>query len=238
MINQARWLTLTGVTPELTKEREPLAQLIRHMEDREARTSAGVPMNRQSTAEAPPAKRSLNHWVTLARSILALTLGLGLILHPDKTRPMLINFIGMFWLMGGIMSLRWGASGARARRVSVIVGAVGIIAGVLILGRFLLMDIVGETPLTISLGAIIVLTGLVHVFEGFYAKADQQRQRSWSSTLLGIFEIVLGVVVVVWRDDFGAFFYVVVTIWAFMAAFILFREGLRQRTRLRARGGG
>jgi uncharacterized membrane protein HdeD (DUF308 family) len=60
-------------------------------------------------------------WITLARSVLALALGLALILHPDKTRPMLVNFIGMFWLAAGTMSLRWGASGERARRMSVVI---------------------------------------------------------------------------------------------------------------------
>lgn len=182
-----------------------------------------------------PAKRLVAHWVTLARSVLALTLGIALILHPDKTRPMLVNFIGMFWLMGGLMGLRWSVSGERARRMSIIIGLVGIVAGVMILGRFLLIQLIGEEPIVLLLGAIIVLTGLVHVFEGFRTGTDRQRQRSWTSTLLGAFEILLGVIVLVVRAEFGPAFYAVVTIWAFMAALILFREGLRQRARVRSR---
>jgi uncharacterized membrane protein HdeD (DUF308 family) len=147
---------------------------------------------------------------------------------------MLINFIGMFWLMGGVMSLRWGVSGERARRMSVVVGVVGIVAGALILGRFVLAQVVGETLLVVLLGVTIVLTGLVHVFEGFRAGKDQHRQRSWASTLLGIFEIALGLVVLLWRDEFGSIFYALVTIWAFLAALILLRQGLRQRARLRS----
>ncbi|HTP10458.1 MAG TPA: DUF308 domain-containing protein [Anaerolineae bacterium] len=192
-------------------------------------------MNQDPIVETQPTKRSVAHWVTLARSVLALTLGLGLILEPDKTRPMLINFIGMFWLMGGLMSLRWSVSGERARRISVVVGVVGIVAGALILGRFLLAQLLGESPIILLLGAIITLTGVVHVFEGFRTGTDRQRRRSWVSTLLGIFEIVLGVTVLLWRDDFGSFFYALVTIWAFMAALILLREGLRQRALVRSR---
>jgi len=194
-------------------------------------------MSQQPIADTQPPKRSLAHWITLARSVLALTLGLGLILHPDKTRPMLVNFIGMFWLMGGMMSLRWGVSGERARRMSVVVGIVGIVAGVLILGRFLLAQIVGEAPIVLVLGAVIVLTGMVHVFEGFRTGANRQRQRSWVSTLLGLFEIVLGVTVLLWRDEFGPVFYALVTIWALMAALILLREGLRQRALVRSKTG-
>ena len=86
------------------------------------------------------------------------------------------------------------------------------------------------------LGAIVTLTGAVHVFEGFRTGPDRQRQRSWASTLLGMFEIVLGVTVLLWRDDFGSLFYALVTIWALLAALILFREGLRQRAQVRSHG--
>jgi hypothetical protein len=53
----------------------------------------------------------------LARSILALAVRVVLILHPDKTRPMLVNLIGMFWLTGGTMSVRRGVSGERTQRL-------------------------------------------------------------------------------------------------------------------------
>ena len=192
-------------------------------------------MSEPQPVEAKHPERRAAFWITLARSALALALGLALILQPDKARPFLVNFIGVFWLAGGIMSLRWGASGDRARRMSVVVGIVGIVAGLLILGRFVLAQLVGEEPIVLLLGVIIVLTGLVHVFEGFRTGVDQQRRRSWTSILLGVFEIILGILVLLWRDDFGAVFYAVVTIWAFMAALILLREGLRQRTLVRSR---
>ena len=188
-------------------------------------------MSEHQPVEAKHPERRAAFWITLARSVLALALGLALILHPDKTRPILVNFIGVFWLAGGIMSLRWGASGERARRTSIVVGIAGIVAGALILGRFLLLQLVGEAPIVLLLGTVVVLTGLVHVFEGFQTGPGHQRQRSWTSTLLGAFEIVLGLVVLLWRDDFGPIFYALVIIWAFMAALVLLRQALRQRSR-------
>ncbi len=186
-------------------------------------------MSERQPVEAKHPERRAAFWITLARSVLALALGLALILQPDKTRPFVINFVGVFWLAGGIMSLRWGASGERARRASVVVGIVGSVGGVLILGRFLLAQLVGEAPIVLLLGGVVVLTGLVHVFEGFRTGPDLQRQRSWTSTLLGAFEIVLGLVVLLWRDEFGPVFYAVVTLWAFLAALVLLRAALRQR---------
>jgi hypothetical protein len=42
---------------------------------------------------------------------------------------------------------------------------------------------------------------------------------------------MLGLVILVWRDDFGPIFYALITIWAFVGAFALLREALRQRSR-------
>ena len=96
---------------------------------------APVAMNQNTTEPLPveakhPELRAA-FWITLARSMLALALGLALIVEPEKSRPFLINFIGVFWFVAGLMSLRWGASGERARRMSVV-GIVGIVAGVLV----------------------------------------------------------------------------------------------------------
>jgi uncharacterized membrane protein HdeD (DUF308 family) len=185
--------------------------------------------------EAKHPERRATFWITLARSILALALGLALIFHPDKTRPTLVNFVGVFWLAAGIMSLRWGASGERARRTSIVVGIVGMVAGVLVLGRFLLAQVVGEAPIVLLIGVVVVLTGVVHVFEGFRTGPDLQRRRSWTSTLLGVFEIALGLAVLLWREDFGPVFYALVTIWAFLAALVLLRQALRQRSLAKAK---
>lgn len=169
-------------------------------------------------------------WVTLARAILATTLGVALVLLPDKTRPMLINFMGIFWLVAGLMSVRWGASGERARPASIGVGVVGIVVGALVLGRFLLAEIAGQEVIVLLMGAIVVLMGLVHIFEGIRTCSGHERHRSWTSALLGIFEIMLGITVLVWRDDFGPLFYAIVAAWAFISAIALLRDALRRRT--------
>ena len=190
-------------------------------------------MSNEPPLAPPTTERRAPYWITLARSVLALVLGLALLLQPDKARPMFLNFMGLFWLTAGIMSLRWSVNGERARRLSVVIGIVSIVSGLVILGRFLLIQFVGEEPIVLLLGVIMALTGLVHVFEGVRTEYGRQRQRSWLSTLLGVFEIVLGLVVLVWRDDYGMFFYVLVTIWAFVAGFVLLTEALRQRARVK-----
>lgn len=81
-------------------------------------------------------KTNLAFMITLIRGMLAVTLGLVLFFQPDKTRLMLANFMGMFWLASGIISLRWGAKGERVRGRAMLAGLIGIFTGLAMLGRF------------------------------------------------------------------------------------------------------
>ena len=134
--------------------------------------------------------RQAAFWVTLTRGLLAAFLGTALIIQPDKTRPFLVNFMGMFWLVGGIMSLRWSASGRKARRLSLLAGVIGVLGGILVLTREFAKGIIAEATVIYVLGGIIVLTGLIHTVGGFRVGEEVGRQRSWTSLLLGVFEII------------------------------------------------
>ncbi len=70
-------------------------------------------------AENPILPRDVKFWATLIRGILALILGLGLFVQPDKARPFLVKFMGMFWLAGRLVSLRAdvGDSGRHRARI-------------------------------------------------------------------------------------------------------------------------
>ena len=71
--------------------------------------------------------RNVAFVITLIRGILAVSLGAALLFQPDKTGSMLANFMGMFWLVSGIFSLRWGAAGERARGWALLAGIIGVI---------------------------------------------------------------------------------------------------------------
>ena len=179
-------------------------------------------------------------WISLARGILAVALGLALLIQPDKARPMLGNFMGMYWLVSGLMSLRWGVRGERARGLSVAAGVVGILAGVAMLGRFLSARWIAEDVIFYILGAVMALTGLMHVGGGFRAgKAEpgwhagglRQRLRAWpwTAALLGVFEIVLGIMLIVSPYGRGPWFYAAGMIWALVGGAILIGDAIRMR---------
>lgn len=174
-------------------------------------------------------------WITLVRGMLAITLGVALVFWPDKARPILVNFMGMFWLVSGIVSLRWGVHGERAKGLSLLAGAVGVLAGVGMLSRRFTQGMVGEDVLLSVVGLIILLTGLMHIVGGFRTGPvethllSQNRKWSWTAFLLGLFEIVLGVILVIAPMGRGPLIYFAASVWALVGGTILLGDAVRLR---------
>jgi len=174
-------------------------------------------------------------WITLIRGMLAVTLGVTLLFWPDKARPMLVNFMGMFWLVSGIVSLRWGVHGERARGLSLLAGAAGLLAGVGMLSRRFTQGMVGEDVLLSVMGLIIMLTGVMHILGGFRTGPEVRhlfsanRQWSWTAFLLGLFEMILGLILVVEPMNRGPAVYSAASVWALVGGAILLGDALRIR---------
>ena len=168
-------------------------------------------------------------WITLFRGILAVALGIILIFQPEKTRWFLGNFMGLFWLASGAMSLRWGLAGERSKGLSLLAGVVGVIAGLAMLSRTFVANYVAETTMFTVLGVIVLLTGIMHVSGGFKKGPDQVRRWSWTAFLIGAFEIILGLIVIISPLDRSPFFYFVAVVWAMLGGLILIGDALRVR---------
>jgi uncharacterized membrane protein HdeD (DUF308 family) len=177
-------------------------------------------------------------WVTLLRGFMAITLGLALWIQPQKLRPFLITSMGMFWLVSGVMSIRWGLSGKRARGMPLLAGIVGVLAGLAALSRrFDLLDTLVSDVLVITvLGTAILLTGLMHMLGGFRTGEEASRERSWTSFLMGLFEFIMGAMLILEPMRQGTLIYLGVSIWAMIGGVILIGDALRLRSRVRYTG--
>ena len=177
-------------------------------------------------------------WVTLLRGFMAITLGLALWIQPQKLRPFLITSMGMFWLVSGVMSIRWGLSGKRARGMPLLAGIVGVLAGLAALSRrFDLLDTLVSDVLVITvLGTAILLTGLMHMLGGFRTGEEASREWSWTSFLMGLFEFIMGAMLILEPMRQGTLIYLGVSIWAMIGGVILIGDALRLRSRVRKTG--
>jgi uncharacterized membrane protein HdeD (DUF308 family) len=175
----------------------------------------------------------IGFWITLLRGIFAISLGLALLVQPDKTRPVLLNFMGFYWLASGIVSIRWGISSRRPRLLAVLAGVIGVLAGLVTVTRRLMFRYLEELIVVYLLGGVIFLTGVAHMAGGFREEPGADRRWSWFSFLLGVFEVVLGGLLLLAPLELGPAVVWAAGIWALLGGLILIRDARRQRAQAR-----
>ncbi|MGZ8697308.1 MAG: HdeD family acid-resistance protein [Gaiellaceae bacterium] len=171
--------------------------------------------------------------VGIARGVLALLLGVAMILQPEKTSDNLATYMGAFWALTGVVSIRSALAGERTRGIPLVSGCAGVVAGLVVFFHERLDDVVAQSVLVWLLATVILLTGLAHLLAGFSTGDELERQRSRSSVLLGMMEIALGLLFLVGSLDNSRAAYWAAGIWALTGGVILIGDALLLRRRLR-----
>src|SRR3990170_2441695 len=75
-------------------------------------------------------------WVSMLRGGLALLLGIGALIS-GASQPALVNFIALYWLLGGLLTARWafGVRWKAGSRIGLAAGALAIGTGLVLLAR-------------------------------------------------------------------------------------------------------
>ena len=99
-------------------------------------------------------------WISVVRGIFSLLLGTAVLFTQDN-RAMLANFIGAYWLLSGLLTLRWALTvrWLRGSQIGLAAGSLSVIAALLVLLREPLQDLIAPNTLINVLGAAAVLTG-------------------------------------------------------------------------------
>jgi len=172
-------------------------------------------------------------WVTLFRSLFAISLGVALIFNQDAARPILGNFLGVYWISAGIISMRWNASGERGGKLSFMTGLIGILAGLAVVTRTLTTSVLDEFLVIATLGVVIMLTGFLHIFTGFRSRVGE-RHRRWTSTLLGVFEVLLGLMLFLEPLERGLLLQLAAMGWALLGGAILMLDAFRIKRKIQS----
>lgn len=177
----------------------------------------------------------LGFWTTLIRAVFVIMLGLAMILSPDKTHTTLYNFMGMFWLMGGLVLLRREAHQTGSRLLQVA-GFVGVLAGIMVVTRSLTRNYLSEFLVTNLLGVVILLTGILHIMTGIRISKGTMSGRTELNIMMGIFEILLGGIILFNQTGENTLIYLGATIWALLGGAFLFLDAWRQYRRRKLEG--
>ncbi len=134
-------------------------------------------------------KRQYPWWVYLIDGILAVALGTLLLVVPEVTIIVLVQFLGIYLFIKGILALvtiftnpaKWG--------LKLIIGLLGIAAGYLIL----------DHPFTSTLATqmlwIYLIAGL-SIMIGFIILVQAVTGAGWIAAIMGIIAIFLGVLII------------------------------------------
>ena len=170
------------------------------------------------------------------KGILAIILGLILIFDPDKSEPKLTYIMGMFWLASGIALLRHDPGSKMGKRLSRLISVVAIVTGLLVVARYFSNSIFGlhlvdDPVVNVVLGAVILLTGhFALVCEWEFADISIIRILH---ALLSVFEILLGLQLMLLPMVNHLYVRQTVTVWALLGGILFIGTAIHDHRQYR-----
>ena len=144
----------------------------------------------------------------------------------------LATFIGVYWLLGSVLTLRWvlRSRAVPGRRLAAIAAAVGGVAALVLLARELLNELVGMSLLLDLVGAGAIATGAIRILGGFRDDQLQDgRPHNRSSILAGMLDAGLGVALLITSDSTSTGVRLLAAAWGLVGGTMLLVDALRLR---------
>ena len=159
----------------------------------------------------------------------AIVLGILLFVIPDKSRGVLLNLMGFFWLSIGFTILRRGQDDERypGKWVAWIAGLVAVVTGLLVVTRRFTRQWVGEDFFFFLLGTVILATGLLHMFSQQRIGGFRRDRETRIHFFLGVFEVLLGGLLIFSPNVDQPIVYWAATAWAMIYGVFAFVTAVR-----------
>jgi uncharacterized membrane protein HdeD (DUF308 family) len=130
-------------------------------------------------------------WIILVLGIAVLILGIAFLSWPYLTLMLVVTFVGAYWFVSGIFSLISLLMDRSNLGWKLLIGILGIIAGIVIMTYPLYSTLLLPAMLVIFIGVWGLLIGAVHIAQGFGTK-------DWGSGIIGILAILFGILLLVY----------------------------------------
>jgi uncharacterized membrane protein HdeD (DUF308 family) len=166
-------------------------------------------------------------WLNLVRGIVALFVGILILGWPNIGRTLFVNFLAIFWLASGLVSLQWGFSVHQKKGLWLVAGVVGTVVGSALLLRFFYQRYLDPGLAIRILGTLALFVGLINISGGFRT-ADTTREQSLGRLLLGLFEVGLGLLLII-LDALGPLSKLLAGGWAFIGGIVLIIQAFQMR---------
>jgi hypothetical protein len=169
-------------------------------------------------------------WLTALRGLVALALALAITVGSRNTGR-LITFLALFWMTGGLITLRF-ALAIRPRpgfRLGLAAAIAAVVGAVLVLLRDRPAGVVDPDVFVGLLGISAVLTGLLRILGGFAAEERVGRRWTLGGIVLGTLELGLGALLLLTREVDPDLLVPIGAAWGAVSGILLLAQGLGLR---------
>ncbi len=128
-------------------------------------------------------------WLVLMGGILNIIIGILLLTAPAKTVFVLVLALGIYWIVSGIFTLVGMFIDHSAWGWKLVIGALSIIAGIVILSYPIMSALTFPSILILLLGINGVIIGIVMLINAFQGGG-------WGAGILGVLSIIFGIILV------------------------------------------
>ena len=126
-------------------------------------------------------------WLVLINGIAALILGILLITSTGSTVLILVQFLGIYWLVSGIFQIVGLFIDSTAWGWKLFAGILGILAGIVILNHPLI------SPLVVG-GTIVIIMGVQGIIFGIVGLIAAFQGGGWGAGIMGVLSVIFGIV--------------------------------------------
>ncbi|WP_292364378.1 MULTISPECIES: HdeD family acid-resistance protein [unclassified Methanoculleus] len=147
--------------------------------------------NVESGADSPESGAAMAsaRWFVLLLGIIAILFGVLFFVYPIPTLTVLATVLGVYWLANGIVVLISLSRDRTGWGWKMLVGILGILAGVIVLIYPLYSAVLIPTIYAIIIGVEGLIIGAVYLVQGFSGEG-------WGTTILGIISIIFGLILI------------------------------------------
>ncbi len=170
-------------------------------------------------------------WLALARGLVALCLG-GALLVAGAGQSRLATFIGIYWLLGSVLTIRWvmQSRGVPGRRMGALAAGIGAVTALALLARSPIHHVVGTGALLDLVGGGAIATGMMRMLGGFRDNEEaDEHPRKRRTVLVGALDVGLGIALILTSDSTSTLVRFLAAAWGLVAGTLLLIDALRLR---------
>ena len=128
-------------------------------------------------------------WLILIEGIAGIILGILLLTDPAETLVVLVQFLGIWWLVSGILDIVSLFIDRTAWGWKLFSGVIGIIAGIVILRHPMISAIIVPGIFVTFLGVLGLIQGVLGIIGAFQGGG-------WVSAVFGVVSIIFGLILI------------------------------------------